>query len=180
MVASNTSFALQNPCFSPSYCCQDNIVELLQGSQQSVQIAIYAISNKKIAREIINAHRRGVEVNIVADNLQSRGLRSLIGYLKNNNIPLVINNNPRKIEHNKFAIFDSKIMITGSYNWTNNATKNNSENCLIETQPYIINAYQDRFTQLWQQYNNIATEVKTDRHFIKPKKSYIRVYTHYK
>ena len=33
--------------------------------------------------------------------------------------------------HNKFCIIDERIIITGSYNWTNKANKENNENIVI-------------------------------------------------
>jgi hypothetical protein len=42
------SHALTNVCFSPSTCCEDNIVELVNGSKETIDIAIYAFTNQKI------------------------------------------------------------------------------------------------------------------------------------
>lgn len=33
--------------------------------------------------------------------------------------------------HNKYAIIDDEIVITGSFNWSNHAIKNNNENLII-------------------------------------------------
>lgn len=56
-----------------------------------------------------------------------------------------------KIEHNKFAIFDGVHMVSGSYNWTTNASKNNSENCVFFDQPN--KEYSNRFEYLWNLYS---------------------------
>ena len=56
----------------------------------------------------------------------------------------------RGIMHNKFAIFDGKLMVTGSYNWTNNAERFNYENAIFITDPNIIKQYQREFDTMWR------------------------------
>ena len=57
------------------------------------------------------AHKRGVDVRIIADIVQAKGRNSKVPYLLENKLNLVINNQ-FKIEHNKFAIFDGQILET--------------------------------------------------------------------
>lgn len=40
-------------------------------------------------------------------------------------------NDAFELEHNKFAIYDDNIVLTGSYNWTRSASDSNSENCIF-------------------------------------------------
>jgi phosphatidylserine/phosphatidylglycerophosphate/cardiolipin synthase-like enzyme len=51
--------------------------------------------------------------------------------------------------HYKFAIFDGKLLVTGSYNWTASAERFNQENALFLDEPDIIRRYQARFDQLF-------------------------------
>jgi phosphatidylserine/phosphatidylglycerophosphate/cardiolipin synthase-like enzyme len=51
--------------------------------------------------------------------------------------------------HNKFAIFDGKLMVTGSYNWTASAEKYNYENAVFITDPTAIDQYQKEFNEIW-------------------------------
>lgn len=56
-----------------------------------------------------------------------------------------------KIEHNKFAVFDEKYVVNGSYNWTNSASLKNSENCQLTIEnEEIVEKYQSRFEYLWK------------------------------
>lgn len=69
-----------------------------------------------------------------------------------------------KIEHNKFAVFDSKFASSGSYNWTTPASDKNSENCIFFIKnKKAVAEYQNRFNYLWQ----INTKNKSDRWFKK-------------
>jgi len=51
--------------------------------------------------------------------------------------------------HNKFAIIDNRILLTGSYNWTFSANNRNDENLMVIDDPEIIARYQNQFINLW-------------------------------
>lgn len=67
---------------------------------------------------------------ILTDRLQAGIKTSKVQELYNFGIKIHVNSK-YKIEHNKFAVFDLKNVITGSYNWTETASNKNSENCLF-------------------------------------------------
>ncbi len=146
-----THAQLQKVCFSPSTCCEDNIVELIHNSTESINIAIYAITNHKIYDALVEAKSRNIPIKIVTDKTQSKGKSSLVPALIDDGFNIRIKKKYR-IEHNKFGIFDGKTVITGSYNWTESATRNNSENCLIEKRKTVVKKYKQRFDELWEIY----------------------------
>jgi phosphatidylserine/phosphatidylglycerophosphate/cardiolipin synthase-like enzyme len=51
--------------------------------------------------------------------------------------------------HDKFMIVDKKIVATGSYNWTTNATDYNDENLIIITSDSTAAAYNNEFNRIW-------------------------------
>ena len=55
--------------------------------------------------------------------------------------------------HHKFAVFDAKTTLTGSYNWTRSAARHNEENLLVTTDPTVTSAYMGAFEELWQNLN---------------------------
>ena len=154
------SHALTNVCFSPSTCCEDNIVELVNNSQNTIDIAIYAFTNQKIYDSLLSAKERGVAIRIVADKAQSKGKFSFIPKLQETGFDVRIKKKV-KIEHNKFGVFDKKFIITGSYNWTEAATKMNSENCMLDKRKKVVTKYGKRFEELWKMYDGSETEEKT-------------------
>jgi phosphatidylserine/phosphatidylglycerophosphate/cardiolipin synthase-like enzyme len=157
---SKNANALTNVCFSPSTCCEDNIVELVNGSKDTIDIAIYAFTNQKIYDSLLNAKERGVAIRIVADKAQSKGKYSFVPKLQETGFDVRIKKKV-KIEHNKFGVFDKKFIITGSYNWTEAATKMNSENCVADKRKKIVAKYDKRFEELWKMYDDSETEEKT-------------------
>lgn len=135
--------------FTPSMDCEKNIVKAID-SANKMDIAVYSITNPTITNSLIAAHKRGAKIRIITDRTQAKGKGSLVGKLRDAGIP-VVTNIKHKIEHNKFAVFDGKHIVSGSYNWTTNASQYNSENCTFFDQPN--KEYTNRFKYLWDMYN---------------------------
>ncbi len=136
--------------FTPGLECENNIIAKINKANK-IDIAVYSITNLYITNAIIAAHKRGADIRVITDRTQSKGKKSLVGTIKKAGIP-VLTNKKHKIEHNKFAVFDDVDVVSGSYNWTTNASMYNSENCIFFIQPGKV--YSNRFEQLWHMYNN--------------------------
>ncbi|MCA9059029.1 MAG: DUF1669 domain-containing protein, partial [Planctomycetaceae bacterium] len=54
--------------------------------------------------------------------------------------------------HHKFAVFDGRIAVSGSYNWTRSAADNNQENIVVTSQDAIVKRFTRQFTELWEQF----------------------------
>jgi phosphatidylserine/phosphatidylglycerophosphate/cardiolipin synthase-like enzyme len=52
--------------------------------------------------------------------------------------------------HHKFFVVDGQIVVTGSYNFSNAAEKDNNENVLILHNPDIAAQYTQEFLRVWQ------------------------------
>lgn len=134
--------------FTPSADCENRIVAYIDEAKK-IDAAVYSIGNDRIVDAMLRAHRRGADVRVVTDRLQSKGKSSLVKKLQDGGIALRLNKK-HKIEHNKFAVFDDALVVTGSYDWTNAATYKNSENCLF-FKP-ADQKYAARFEYLWRLY----------------------------
>lgn len=134
--------------FTPGTDCENHIIERLNKANK-VDVAVYSITNPAITNAIIAAHERGADIRVITDKTQAKGKGSLVGKLKSAGIP-VVTNKKTKIEHNKFAVFDGKYVETGSYNFTQNASNHNSENCVFFDQ--LGEEYSHRFEYLWNLY----------------------------
>jgi phosphatidylserine/phosphatidylglycerophosphate/cardiolipin synthase-like enzyme len=157
LLSTTSHAALTNVCFSPSNCCENNIVELINKSNETIDIAIYSFTNEKIYESLLNAKNRGIAIRIVADKTQSKGRSSLIPKLQEQGFDIRIKKKV-KIEHNKFGVFDKNMIITGSYNWTTAATKSNSENCMLDKRKTRVSSYDKRFNELWDMYEDDKIE----------------------
>jgi len=52
--------------------------------------------------------------------------------------------------HHKFAILDGETLLTGSYNWTRGAARDNEENLVVTTDLRFIAPFVDTFDRLWE------------------------------
>ena len=150
-----TAFAKSEAYFTPSLDCENKIIYLIRKSQNSIDAAVYAINNDAIVEELKKAHRRGVKVRILTDRIQAGQKSSKVCELEDFGIP-VIRHKKYRIQHDKFAIFDSKKAVTGSYNWTNSASKKNAENCFFFTGENT-EKYAQRFETLWNLNQKLQT-----------------------
>ena len=134
--------------FAPGVQCENRIIEEITKAQD-IDIAIYSLTSPRISNALIGAQKRGADIRIVADRGMAGNKHSQIDELADAGIP-VRKSRKHKIEHNKFAIFDSDRIVTGSYNWTKNSANSNSENCIF------LDAfgpdYSKRFEYLWDLY----------------------------
>ena len=51
--------------------------------------------------------------------------------------------------NNAFAIFDDKLLVTGSYTWTEYAEKFNYENAIFIDEPDVVEKYKKEFESLY-------------------------------
>ena len=106
------------------------------------------IRDSRIADAIRDTFVRGVAVRIISDNDKSLDPGSDIERLMGLGVPVRIDQTDHHMHH-KYAVFDQKTTLTGSYNWTRSADKHNDENFLITSDAVINRAYLGHFGRLW-------------------------------
>lgn len=150
LIVSSSVFAVPAKVyFSPNGGCQDAIISEISKAQKTIDIAMYYLTSREIAQELVKAKDRKVSIRIVLDQSQEAQTYSKSRYLIKNEIEVrycICSG----LMHNKFAVIDGKILITGSFNWTPTADQKNEENLLIMTDKELIKKYEDRFEYLWQ------------------------------
>lgn len=145
----NTTLASKlDVCFTPPSGCSEKIIEEINKSEISIYVQAYGFTSKKIADSLINAHLRGVKVQVILDrsNMSKKGYSKLMD-LKEAGVDISLDIVPG-IAHNKVMIIDEKKVITGSFNFTEAADKRNSENVIIiedkETVKQYLNNWYNR------------------------------------
>ena len=117
-------------CFTPGENCTDEIVQEINGARHEILLQAYEFTSTPIAKAIVAAARRGVQVVAILDKSQRSGRGSKGLYLLQAGVPVYIDEQPA-IAHSKIIIVDRAAVITGSFNFTKNAQERNSENMLI-------------------------------------------------
>lgn len=147
-------------CFSPQARCSAHILREIELAKKELLVAVYAFTSDELASALVQAKKRGVAVQIVVDrefdlaNENSKGK-----FLEAQKIPLRRVSGTRAkdhqkeagLMHQKFAVIDSRIVFTGSYNWTYSADTLNDENLLVfrEAGP-LAEEYRKAFFRLWE------------------------------
>lgn len=153
-VSAPGSAPVEGPYFSDGGRVADRVIAAINRTQKTLHVAIYDLTHADIAAALADAHRRGVEVLIVADEGQSREPHSEISFLRSQGIPVRLSNGyrgNRSIMHNKFAVFDARLAETGSFNWTTSAENYNFENALFIADPTVVARYEEEFQRIWSQ-----------------------------
>lgn len=92
-------------------------------------VQAYSFTSVPIAKALVNAKNKGVDVKIILDKSQITAKYFAVTFFTNHGISPSIDYKPT-IAHNKVIIIDSEAVITGSFNFTK-AARENAENLLI-------------------------------------------------
>lgn len=156
-------------------CSSDICKEILTNinkAQNTIDIAIYGYSRvPEIENALINAQNRGVKIRLVYD-LDAKGKNI---YEDTPRIVKLISQNMSdgnsveagNIMHNKFYIFDNKILITGSANLSHTDMSGyNSNSIVVINSSIVAEVYKQEFEQMFGGKFHSAKEVnikdKTD------------------
>lgn len=146
--------------FSPDDQLTKKFVELIRSAKKSLIGAIYLISDKTIATEFVEAKKRGIDIKLVVDQMSTynygkapmlaqEGIEVFLysPQLEKTKEPRdFFNNDP--IMHNKFLVVDSRVVWTGSFNWTVAANRKNQENAVIIDERDVCDKYSKQFNVL--------------------------------
>jgi phosphatidylserine/phosphatidylglycerophosphate/cardiolipin synthase-like enzyme len=133
--------------FSPGGRCTDAIVDEINAALDTLDVQAYSFTSPRLASAVKAAFDRGVKVRVVLDKSQRTDRYSSATYLFNNNVPVWIDDR-HAIAHNKVILIDGRTIITGSFNFTQAAERNNAENLLIiHGEPKLFTAYSENFAE---------------------------------
>ena len=127
---------------------ESKIIEELNNSYNSVDIAVAWITNTNILKCLRNCLSKGVEIRIITvkDHINRIEAYEQL-YYNGASIRMMSS----KMMHNKFCIIDNRKVISGSFNWTANAN-NNHENITVSSGDYeFVRQYSNEFDKLFNQ-----------------------------
>ncbi len=134
--------------FAPGQACVKRITELLGTARVSADVCVFTVTDNRISRELLACHRRGVAVRLITDDTKTLDPGSDVFSFREEGIPVVVDESPAHMHH-KFAVFDRRVVATGSFNWTRSASEENQENLVVCDHPPLVSRFLEEFEHLW-------------------------------
>lgn len=121
--------------FTPWDDAEGALLRAIRGARHSIHVQAYVLTSRSIARALMEAHGRGVKVELLADREQlEKGENSQIPQLHGMGIPVWLEVR-YAAAHNKILLVDAEgnepVVATGSYNFSYSAQARNAENLLL-------------------------------------------------
>lgn len=116
--------------FSPNGGCMDAILGELKAAKSNVLVQAYWFTSARITDALVEAHKRGVKVEVILDRGRAEKHGTQAKVLVGNGVPTLIDDR-HTTAHSKVIIIDGQVVITGSFNFTEQAEKENLENLLV-------------------------------------------------
>lgn len=125
---------------------QNRILSALDGARVSIRVVMAWFTNEVLFKKLIEKSAQGIDVQVA---IYDDGVNKKHG--------VDISQLPHKkirrgklggLMHDKFCVIDNQVVITGSYNWTDNAEFRNDENVTVEKDPDQATRFSEEFRRL--------------------------------
>ncbi|MDD5148716.1 MAG: phospholipase D-like domain-containing protein [Candidatus ainarchaeum sp.] len=126
------------------------LISKINSAGKAIHVAIYSFTHDEIAEALINAKNRGLEVKVLMEKQQAGSEYSDDEKLAKAGIEVRFMDNSEGIMHNKFAIIDSGLVATGSFNYSKNADESNNENLVFLENAEAAQKFEAEFERLWE------------------------------
>jgi phosphatidylserine/phosphatidylglycerophosphate/cardiolipin synthase-like enzyme len=139
--------------FSPEDQLEKRLIQMIEQEKKSIAVCVYSFTHLGIANALIDARKRGVDVEVVVDRFSVKG-QSPLQKIVRAGIPVYVwdPQRPKKarrpLMHNKFCVFGGSQVWTGSFNFTYEAARIHQENAVVLQDDALASAYQNQFDSI--------------------------------
>ena len=125
---------------------EKRLVARLTDAAARIDAALYDLDSAPVADAFIEAHRRGIHVQIFTetDNIEEQ-----IRRLQEVGVPVVDDRDPDSYMHHKFVVIDERYVWTGSYNTTYNGAHKNDNNVVLIDSAVLAYNFTQEFQELF-------------------------------
>lgn len=125
----------------------NGIIEDLNKARVSIHVAMAWFTNQVLADKLIEKFNEGVDVKVVSfEHPVNTRFGVNIGAIPHK----IIRGTRGGTMHDKFCVIDNQFVITGSYNWSDNAENKNDENVTIMRDYKSASDYSVEFRRLFE------------------------------
>jgi phosphatidylserine/phosphatidylglycerophosphate/cardiolipin synthase-like enzyme len=137
---------IQN-CFAPEGKCGNLIIDTIGRAQSDITFLAFSFTHDGIAEAMLKKWDAGVQVQGVFETTGSQTRFSEYGKMKEKGLEVYTDGSPW-VMHHKVIIIDDRIVIFGSFNFSDNADTSNDENLLIVDNPDIARAFKTEYAKV--------------------------------
>lgn len=135
--------------FSPGNA-EDLVIQTIRSASKNIRVLAYSFTSRPIAKALLDAHKRGVDIMVVVDESQRSEKYTSASFLANSGIPVRVDDR-HAIMHSKVIVVDGETVQTGSFNFTSAAATRNAENVVVlKGNPKIAGEYLKDWMMHWQ------------------------------
>lgn len=132
-------------------------------AKESIKVAVAWFTNELLLQPLVLKLQSGVSVELILndDDINRGGESSLdfSGFLQAGGI--LRWNDSKQLMHEKFCIIDNRIVISGSYNWTNKAEYNSEVETFYYDEQETMEFYNGLFEKLSSRFEQESHMIKT-------------------
>jgi phosphatidylserine/phosphatidylglycerophosphate/cardiolipin synthase-like enzyme len=139
--------------FSPEDHVLEHMIPIVSSATKSIHFMAFSFTDYPLAKAMLDRAAAGADVSGVFEKVGSETDASELRTFFCAKVPARQDGNP-KFLHDKVIIVDNRLVISGSFNFSTNATESNDENVIIIDNPQIANLYTQEFQKVW----SIATD----------------------
>ena len=143
--------------FSPDEGSENLVLKVIESAHHDIRVLSYSFTSAPVARALLAAKKRGVDVKIVADQKnntsedRSGKARAALSLLAEAGADVRVIN-AYAIHHDKVVIVDGETVELGSFNYSDAAAHRNSENVLVNWKnPQLARVYLEHFARNYRQ-----------------------------
>lgn len=125
----------------------NHIIEHLNQAQQSIHFLAFSFTHDPIGDAVMARAKAGVQIAGVFETTGSQTKFSEFGRMKQAGLDVLTDGNPYVMHHKVFVI-DNREVIFGSFNFSDNADKDNDENLLIIDDVALATAFEAEFQRV--------------------------------
>jgi phosphatidylserine/phosphatidylglycerophosphate/cardiolipin synthase-like enzyme len=134
------------------FAAEDNVasrlVSLIESAQSSVRFMAFSFTHDEMGAAVLGRAETGVDVKGIFETRGSETEYSEMPALYCAQVDVRQDGNPGTFHHKVFII-DDQVVVTGSFNFSNNADESNDENVIIIINRDIADQYLQEFERRW-------------------------------
>lgn len=129
------------------------VIAFIDSAHQSLDVAMYLLSDRDVLNALEASHRRGVQVRVMLEENPygtGPGNRAAFNQLSARGIATRWSPSTFRFSHDKYAVADHSIALVGTANWTHSAFVNNREYLIEENDQRVVKQLDALFEADWK------------------------------